>query len=179
MSVFCLKKQLTLPFYRATVYSITKWTWIILLYGWLPIPLLYVQEIDSDRKVAGKAKFFSILIERRYCNDISLIVHEVTHIHQIFRTLWFHFFFYNFFARYRYRAELEAYCNQCIFLLTNGDTYDNWVAINQLIEWVSSTLHKHEKYVLSNINDKEIITRDFSMLLIKKLKKYKKIKAKT
>lgn len=169
------KKKKKFPFLGFTVYFFSEFFSLVILYGFIPVPIFY-----SNRKVnewaVGTTNFFYITIKPRYRNDLSVLIHEVTHIKQIYRSVWTHFLLYNFHDNYRYKVELEAYSFQCLFILLNSELGNNRLAQDQLVQWVSSSLTNTSHYKFPIPKAVEEIERDFTMILLLLLKKFKDTK---
>ena len=111
------KGRLHLPFYRLSLYFVNDWLFVMLLFGVIPVPLVFSKRFLGGR-VTGTSMFFAIFIHPDLKDDLSVIVHESVHTRQIYRSAFFHFFLYNFCDNYRYNAEIEAYAYQILFLST-------------------------------------------------------------
>jgi hypothetical protein len=111
-----LKIRKKLKFAGYTYYKFSNGLSFVILEGILPIPIFYTSNFLPFKAVAS-TKFFCILVLPNFKNDLSVISHEIIHVKQIFKTVGFHYIFYNFSMRYRYDSELEAYANQCVHLI--------------------------------------------------------------
>jgi hypothetical protein len=147
---------------------------IVLLYKVLPIIVVYSMKNIPEKAVAC-TKFFTIRIKPRFRNDLSVITHEVTHVKQIIKTGAFHYLFYNFCNKYRYRSELEAYAHQCIHLIITSGIGFNTVLLDQLVNWVIKILTEDMQFLTILDKTADEIRMEFMSEIIILLKKYKDI----
>jgi len=81
------------------------------------VPVIYTDELDN-RYGARTYCIFPITwikIRPKYKDDTGLLLHELTHVKQIYRTLGLHCILYPLYWRYRLRAEIEAYSRQLAY----------------------------------------------------------------
>ncbi len=80
------------------------------IYKIIPIPIFVVP--NKTLRLDAKSYGLFILIEEENKNDEGLIVHELTHCKQFYRTFGLHNVLYSISKEYRFRAEYEAYTTQ-------------------------------------------------------------------
>lgn len=162
-----------LPFAKYTYMQLTDRIALILVKKFFPFFIFYTTRFLPKNSVAC-TKFFCILIHPRFKNDLSIIAHEMTHIKQINRTYYAHFILYNVSVSYRYKSELEAYGNQCLFLIFHSHIGLNTVLIDELIDWVTNTLY-NELDGKKLYKDKLLIRKEFTKVLIDLLKLHREL----
>lgn len=170
----CTLKYRKFSFTRYAYISLFKNLSLVLLHKVIPIFVIYSHKGIPTKAVAC-TRFFTIRVKPRYRNDLSVITHEVAHVKQIMRTSGFHYLFYNFSDKYRYKSELEAYANQCIHLIIASEIGYNNVLVDQLVVWVIKILTDDMQFTTLLNKTPDEVRMNFMSELIILLKRYKNI----
>lgn len=99
------------------------------IYKILPYWVNYTSKGLADWE-GGRVNFLSIHIKPEYKSDISLLMHEVEHVKQTYKTCFLHAALYAISKRYKLHAECEAFVAGQLKYQT------------MTIEQVASDLHK-------------------------------------
>lgn len=79
------------------------------VYKILPAFVTYTDKIGERD---GKIRFMFIMIHPKHKDNTGLLIHELTHVKQLYRTFFIHGLLYKISKKYRLRAEIEAYSAQ-------------------------------------------------------------------
>lgn len=132
------------------------------VYRFIPVPVIFKPNRKSE-KILGRSLSIIIVIyanNKDYREDI--VLHELTHVKQFYRTGGLHFFLYKLSDRYRIRSEIEAYLNQFlynynshiefIFDLMQEDSEMRFILLNILSDHRNYNFYIDSRTILSYID---------------------------
>jgi len=104
---------------------------IKMIYGIVPVPVFYVENIGKEEFPAGRSYGLWVLIKNKYETDTGLLAHELVHCEQFWKPPFIRGLFYKFHKPTKYQMELEAYIVQ----LEHVTGLDNYLRLVDKFAW--------------------------------------------
>lgn len=104
---------------------------------------IHYKDAPKDEDSGGKAKFMFIKIWKKYKYSYPLLVHELQHVKQFYRTLGLHIILstlgqktgIGIFKRYKIRAEIDAFYHQMMAYPESDRKIKRETYINYLVTY--------------------------------------------
>lgn len=91
------------------------------VYKCLPAIVIYKDSL-VPKKFGGVTRLFFIFLREKYKTDQGILEHELVHVRQLYRTLFFSSLIYPLSKKYRLKCEVEAYQKQLSYYANKTDS---------------------------------------------------------